>query len=138
MIILDTNVVSALMRTEPDAAVLRWLDRQPVESLWLSSITVLEVLLGIALLPAGRRQRALQQAFAALVAEDLGGRVLDFDAAAAARAAALAAQRRRAGRTVDLRDTQIAGIALARHAAVATRNTRHFRDLSVPVVDPWE
>jgi len=136
MIVLDTNVVSALMRAEPDIAVLRWLDRQPAESLWLSSITVLEVLLGIALLPAGRRQRALLQAFEALVAEDLGGRVLDFDAAAA-RAATLAAQRRRAGRMVDLRDTQIAGIALARHAAVATRNTRHFKDLSVPVVDPW-
>ena len=137
MIILDTNVVSALMRAEPDAVVLRWLDQQPVESLWLTSITMLEVLLGIALLPTGRRQRALQQAFEALVAEDLGGRVLDFDAAAAAQAAALAAQRQLSGRTVDLRDTQIAGIALARRASIATRNTRHFGDLSVPVIDPW-
>ena len=137
MIILDTNVVSALMRREPDAAVLNWLDGQPPESLWLTSVTVLEVMLGIALLPVGRRQRALLAAFEGLVAEDLGGRVLDFDRTAAAQAAALAAERQRAGRPVDLRDTQIAGIALARRGSVATRNTRHFVDLSVPVVDPW-
>ena len=113
MIILDTNVVSALMRREPDAAVLRWLDGQPAESLWLTSVTVLEVLLGIALLPIGRRQQALLAAFEGLVAEDLGGRVLDFDRSAAAQSASLAAERQRAGRPIDMRDTQIAGIALA-------------------------
>jgi hypothetical protein len=137
MIILDTNIVSALMRSEPEPAVVRWLDRQPAESLWLTSITVLEVLLGLARLPAGRRQRALQAAFAGLLEEDLGGRVLDFDRAAAAASARLAAAREAVGRPVDLRDTQIAGIALARRSAIATRNTRHFGDLSIPVLDPW-
>ena len=138
MILLDTNVLSALMRDPPDPAVVRWLDQQPAESIWTTSITVFEVRMGLALLPDGRRQRTLQALFELLLAEDLQHRVLDFDSAAAARAAELAARRQRAGRPVDMRDTQIAGIALARHAAVATRNVRHFGDLDVPVIDPWQ
>ena len=137
MIILDTNVLSALMRTAPDAPVVTWLDRQPAESVWITSITVFEARLGLALLPQGRRQRALEAAFARLLEDDLENRVLDFDAAAATSAASLAADRQRAGRPADVRDTQIAGIALARHATLATRNARHFADLKVPVVDPW-
>ena len=137
MIILDTNVLSALMRTAPDAPVVKWLDRQPAESVWITSITVFEARLGLALLPQGRRRRALEAAFARLLEDDLENRVLDFDAAAATSAASLAADRQRAGRPADMRDTQIAGIALARHATLATRNVRHFADLKVPVVDPW-
>ena len=137
MIILDTNVLSALMRTAPDALVVTWLDRQPAESVWITSITVFEARLSLALLPQGRRRRALQAAFARLLEDDLENRVLDFDAAAATSAASLAADRQRAGRPADVRDTQIAGIALARHATLATRNARHFADLKVPVVDPW-
>ena len=137
MIVLDTNVLSALMRTAPDAAVVAWLDRQAVESIWITSITLYEARLGLALLPKGRRRLALEAAFAQLLEDDLENRVLDFDAAAATEAAALAADRQKSGRTVDIRDTQIAGIALARHATVATRNVRHFSDLNVPVVDPW-
>ena len=137
MIILDTNVLSALMRTAPDAAVLAWLDRQPAESIWITSITVFEARLGLALLPRGRRRRALEQAFDTLLEADLENRVLDFDRDAATTAAALAAARQKAGRPADMRDTQIAGIALARRAALATRNTRHFADLDIPVVDPW-
>ena len=137
MIILDTNVLSALMRREPEAVVVEWLDRQPPESLWITSITLFEVGMGLALLPAGRRRTALQKAFGQLLAEDLQHRVLDFDAAAAAEAAVLAAARQRAGRTVDVRDTQIAGITLARRAMLATRNVRHFEDLKGRVVDPW-
>lgn len=138
MIILDTNVLSALMRTEPEAAVVRWLDHQPAESIWITSITLFEARLGLALLPKGRRRQSLESAFDRLLEEDLENRVLDFDRAAATEAAALAAARQRAGRTVDMRDTQIAGIALARRAALATRNVRHFRDLGVTVIDPWE
>ena len=138
MIILDTNVLSALMRTAPEAAVVAWLDRQPAESVWITSITLFEARLGLALLPKGRRQRALETAFARLLEEDLENRVLDFDSAAATEAASLAAGRQNAGRPVDMRDTQIAGIALARRAMLATRNLRHFADLKVPVVDPWE
>ncbi|MGH6630395.1 MAG: type II toxin-antitoxin system VapC family toxin [Burkholderiales bacterium] len=138
MIVLDTNVLSALMRRSPEAVVVAWLDRQPAESVWITSVTLFEARLGLALLPPGRRRRALEGAFARLLEEDLENRVLDFDSAAASEAASLAAERQKAGRPVDMRDTQIAGIALARRATLATRNVRHFADLKVPVVDPWE
>ena len=137
MIILDTNVLSALMRRSPDAPVVAWLDTQPPESVWITSITLFEVRFGLALLPSGRRRQSLQSSFMHLLDEDLENRVLDFDASAATEAAALAADRQRRGRPVDIRDMQIAGIALARRASVATRNVRHFADLKVPVVDPW-
>lgn len=138
MTILDTNVLSALMRTAPDPQVVAWLDRQAPESLWITSITVFEARFGLALLASGRRRRALERAFALLVEEDLENRVLDFDVAAATAAAGLAALRRQSGRPVEMRDTQIAGIAIARRATLATRNVRHFADLALPVVDPWE
>jgi predicted nucleic acid-binding protein len=137
MIILDTNVLSALMRTAPEAPVVAWLDRQPAESVWITSITLFEARLGLALLPIGRRRQTLEAAFARLLKEDLENRVLDFDSAAATEAALLAAERQKAGRPVDMRDTQIAGIALARRATLATRNVRHIGDLKVPIVDPW-
>ncbi len=138
MIILDTNVLSALMRKAPEAPVIEWLNRQSADSVWITSITLFEARLGVALLPKGRRQQALEAAFAKLLEEDLENRVLDFDSAAATEAASLAAARQKAGRPVDMRDTQIAGIALARRATLATRNVRHFQDLRVPVVDPWQ
>ena len=137
MIILDTNVLSALMRQEPEASVVAWLDLQPAESVWITSITLVEARLGLALLPKGRRRQTLEAVFAQLLQEDLENRVLDFDSAAATEAASLAAERQTAGRPVDMRDTQIAGIALARRATLATRNVRHFQDLKVPVVNPW-
>src|SRR5258708_39205228 len=138
MILLDTNVLSALMRKGHEPPVVAWLDRQPAESVWISSVTLFEARLGLALLPSGRRRQALETAFAQLLEEDPQNRVLDFDSAAATEAATLAAERQKAGRPVDMRDTQIAGIALARHATLATRNLRHFRDLKEPVVDPWK
>ncbi|HLF13122.1 MAG TPA: type II toxin-antitoxin system VapC family toxin [Gammaproteobacteria bacterium] len=138
MIILDTNVLSALMRVSPEPKVVAWLDAQPPESVWITSITLFEVRFGLALLPKGKERRALEAAFAQLLEEDLEHRVSDFDSPAATEAAALAAKRQKAGRPADMRDTQIAGIALARHATLATRNARHFADLDVPVVDPWE
>ncbi len=138
MIILDTNILSALMQAAPEPKVVIWLDQQPSESVWITSITVFETRLGLALLAAGRRRQALETAFAQLLEEDLENRVLPFDDAAAIEAAALAAQRQRAGRPVDFRDTQIAGIALARRATLATRNVRHFADLAIQVLNPWE
>jgi toxin FitB len=137
VIILDTNVLSALMQKVPERAVVHWLDQQAVESIWITSITLFEVRLGLALLPAGRRRDALERALSQVLEEELGNRVLEFDTAAAAEAAALAAIRRRSGRSVDFRDTQIAGIALSRRARIATRNIKHFQDLDVPVIDPW-
>ena len=137
MIVLDTNVLSALMRASPEPQVVSWLDRQPSESVWITSINLFEARLGLALLPAGRRRRALESAFVRLVEEDLENRVLDLDRAAAVEAASLAAERQRTGKPVDMRDTLIAGIVLSRRATLATRNVRHFSDLDVAVVDPW-
>lgn len=138
MIILDTNVLSALMQQQPDPQVVAWLDDQSAESIWLSSITLFEARYGLALLALGQRKSILQECFDQLLQDDMQNRVLQFDANAATQAAQLAADRKARGRPVDMRDTFIAGIALARRATLATRNVRHFDDLSVPVVNPWE
>ena len=137
MIILDTNVLSALMRQSPELPVVEWLDQQQADSVWITSVTLFEARFGLAVLPKGKRRQSLESAFTRLLAEDLEDRVLAFDVSAATEAAILAADRQKAGRPVDFRDTQIAGIALSRRATLATRNTRHFQDLRVPVVDPW-
>jgi toxin FitB len=138
LILLDTNVLSALMRPAPDKPVVAWLDRQPAEAIWITSVTVMEIETGIALLPAGRRRDALQRAYDVILHEELQNRVSPFDHAAATFAAKLAADRRREGRQVDYRDTEIAGIALARRATLATRNVAHFRDLTIQIINPWE
>lgn len=138
MIVIDTNVLSALMREVPERRVVEWLDRQAAESIWITSITLFEARLGLALLPKGKRRRALESAFDRLLVEDLEGRVLDFDRPAAEAAAQLAAGRQREGQTIDIRDTQIAGIVIARRAEFATRNVRHFSDLNVDVINPWD
>lgn len=136
MIILDTNVLSALMRQTPDPAVIGWMDGQPRTSLWTTSVTVLEVRFGLQILPGGKRRSALMQSFDALL-DKMGQRVAAFDLAAAEHAGDLMASRHKRGRPVELRDTMIAGIVLARHATLATRNVQHFQDASVPLVDPW-
>lgn len=138
MIVIDTNVLSALMRQLPELPVVEWLDRQAAESIWITSITLFEARFGLALLPKGRRRRTLEAAFDKLMVEDLEGRVLDFDRPAAEAAAMLAAERQQDGHSIDMRDTQIAGIVLARRAKLATRNVRHFSDLNVEVINPWE
>ncbi len=135
MILLDTNVISALMQSSPDPAIVGWLDRQPPESVWTTAVTVFEVRFGLELLATGRRQ--LEEAFARALAEDFEGRVLPFDQAAAQAAGAMAAARRRASRTIEIRDLQVAGIAAARRATLATRNVRHFEGFGLAVVDPW-
>lgn len=138
MILLDTNVLSALMQRRPDHVVVDWLDNQPAESIWTTSITVFEIRTGINLLERGRRRRQLDQSFTQLLTEDLDGRVQAFDHAAAAIAGAIAADRQRAGQTVEIRDVQIAGIAASRRAVLATRNVRHFEDTGVDLVNPWD
>ncbi|HEX3954166.1 MAG TPA: type II toxin-antitoxin system VapC family toxin [Stellaceae bacterium] len=137
MIVLDTDVLSGLMLPKPDMLIVDWLDRQARISVWTTSITVFEVRFGIALLPVGSRRGRLELAFEQLTAEMIENRVLPFDTSAAEETASLMAERRRSGRTGELRDAMIAGIAIARHATLATRNTRHFADLPVSVVDPW-
>ena len=137
MILLDTNVISALMRRDADTAVVNWLDKQAAESIWTTSITVFEVKTGLHLLAPGRRRRELERAFDALLAEELDGRIQSFDTAAAIAAGRLAAERQSAGRPAEIRDVQIAGIAAARRAQLATGNTRHFTDLGIVLIDPW-
>src|SRR5687767_12129551 len=137
MIILDTNVVAALMTDVPDSTVAAWLDRQPKSSIWITVVTVLETRYGFNIMPAGRRRREREAKFDVMVHVDLQNRILFYDNDAAEHAAVLMAQRTRMGRSIDLRDTMIAGIALSQNAAIATRNIRHFDDLRVPVVNPW-
>jgi predicted nucleic acid-binding protein len=136
MIVLDTNVLSALMHSAPDKNVVAWLDRQPRTSIWTTSVTVLEVQFGLQIMVGGKRQYALRQAFKGVLAS-VGHRVLPFDAAAAQQAGDLMATRQKKGRSVELRDTMIAGIVLAQRATLATRNTSHFDDISTPLIDPW-
>jgi len=137
VILLDTNVISALMQREADPIVVSWLDSQPPESIWTTSITVFEVRFGLEILASGRRRRLLEEAFSKTLEEDFEGRVVPFDEAAAQFAGQIAAERRRLGRSVEIRDVQIAGIAAARKAAIATRNVRHFEGLGPELIDPW-
>jgi len=137
MIVLDTNVLSALMRREADPAVVAWLDLQPSESIWTTAVTVFEIRFGLELLAPGRRGRQLEHAFSRVLDEDFQGRILPFDHEAAHEAASRAADRRAVGKPVDFRDIEIAGIVAARRATLATRNARHFQDLRIELVDPW-
>jgi len=137
MIVLDTNVLSAVMRREPDPIVVAWLDRQPSESLWTTVVTIFEIRFGLELLAPGRRRRQLEGAFTRAVQEDFQGRILPFDQEAAQEAARRAAERRAAGKSVDFLDIEIAGIVSVRRATLATRNIRHFQSLGIGVVDPW-
>jgi predicted nucleic acid-binding protein len=138
MIVLDTNVVSALMRREPDSTVRRWLDDCPSESIWLTAVTIFEIRFGLETLSVGRRRQQLESDFSRLLAEDFQGRILHFDDGAAEAAARLAARRKPLGRVGELRDTLIAGIVISRKAELATRNVRHFQDLEVSVIGPWQ
>lgn len=136
MILLDTNVVSEAMKPEPDASVRAWLNAQAAETLYLSSITLAELLFGIRCLPTGRRQRLLDRALEALL-ELFEGRILPFDSAAARRHADLAALARSAGRGFPLPDGYIAAIAASRDFIVATRDTSPYRAAGVAVINPW-
>jgi len=138
MIVLDTNVISALMRKEPEKPVVKWLDAQPAASVWITAITVMEIRFGLQTMPKGRRQEALIRAFDLMLKSMIEGRIASFDAEAGTQAEELMAQRKRKGRPAEVRDTMIAGIVLANRATLATRNTQHFEDLPVTVINPWE
>jgi len=137
MILLDTNVLSAVMQESPDQVVTDWLDRQPRESIWITAVTLMEIRFGLLSMPAGRRRNLLTRATMVLLEEKIQGRIASFDVSAAEQAAELMALRKAIGRLMDSRDTMIAGIALSTRATLATRNTSYFSDLSVPVVNPW-
>jgi len=137
MIILDTNVLSAMMRPTPDEQVVAWLDMQARSSMWITSLTIFEIQFGLQILPPGKKRSLLTMTFESVLTEDIGGRVAPFNTSAAECCAELMASRHKKGRPVELRDTMIAGIVLACHASLATRNVPHFEDLAIPVVNPW-
>ena len=136
MIILDSNVLSALMRDAPDEMVASWLDRQPQTSIWTSSITILEIQTGLQIMPAGKKRVSLSEDFERLL-DRIDHRIAAFDEQAARLAAELTGLRQRKGRVGELRDTMIAGIVLANRASLATRNVTHFADIAATVIDPW-
>jgi toxin FitB len=138
MIVLDTNVLSETMRPRPTDSVKQWMATQVAVLLYTTAINQAEILYGVALLPAGRRRLALQEAAESIFGQAFLGRVLPFDSAAAISFAQIAATRRRSGRPVSDTDAQIAAIAHSRGAAIATRNVEDFADFGIEVISPWE
>jgi toxin FitB len=137
MIVLDTNVLSETLRPKPSANVLIWMRSEPVSSLFTTTITEAELLYGIALLAPGKRRQSLEAVVGLIFTDDLAGRILPFDSAAAREYAEIAATRRRAGRPISEADARIAAIARSRGAALATRNVQDFAGCELHVIDPW-
>ncbi|WP_043840079.1 type II toxin-antitoxin system VapC family toxin [Muricoccus aerilatus] len=138
MILLDTNVVSELMRPRPDARVAAFLAARPLEELFLPSLVVAEIRYGLARLPDGQRRNGLEGLFERLLSEGFGDRVLPFDASGAAAYARARAARESAGRPIALADALIAGMALAHGASLATRNIDDFDQLGLTLLNPWD
>jgi hypothetical protein len=136
MIILDTNVLSALMRDVPDRKVVSWLDRQPQGSIWTTSITVLEIKVALQVMPAVRERTELSGQFERLL-DSIYHRIAVFGEEAARLSASLTIARQNKGGIGEMRDTIIAGIVLANQATLATGNVTHFSDIAAKVVDPW-
>ena len=138
MILLDTNVVSELMRPAPAPSVVEWLDGYSAADVWISAVTVGEIRLGIALLPDGQRKQRLADLAEAMFEEDFLDRCLPYDVLAAAQYAGIVAIRTRLGRPVSVEDAQIAAIARSGGLTLATRNTKDFSDIDrLPLVNPW-
>jgi hypothetical protein len=135
--LLDTNVLSELLRAAPDPAVLSWVSAQPADSLFVSSVTQAEMLLGARLLPAGKRRNTLESALQAMFDEDFAQRVLPFDSGAVPAYVDVVSTRRSAGRPISQFDAQIAAIALHYGAKLATRNTGDFEGCGLALVNPW-
>jgi predicted nucleic acid-binding protein len=137
MIILDTNVLSELMRPTPSARLVAWVAKQSATELFTTSITEGEIFYGIELLPKGKRRQGLLAAAEAVFAEDLAGRIFGFESEAARVFSKIAAHRRALGRPISHADAQIAAISQVRGAKLATRNVADFQDCGLEVVDPW-
>ncbi len=137
MIILDTNVLSELMRPKPSTRVVAWVAKQPAAELFTTAITEAEIFYGIELLTKGKRREALLLAAEAMFAEDLAGRIFAFDSDAARIFSKIAAHRRAIGKPITHADAQIAAIAQVRSAKLATRNVADFEDCDLALVDPW-
>ena len=138
MILLDTNVISAIMRLDQEPAVQAWLDRQEAALLYTTSPTVFEIHFGAKSLPNGRRRRELEAMIKVVFSATFEGRIMDFDAGAAEAAASIRASQRKRGLNPDIPDSQIAGIALHHGAPLVTRNVRDFAGLGISLINPWE
>lgn len=136
--LVDTNVLSEMLRASPDPAVAAWLAAQPIETLFVSSVTQAEMLLGARLLPAGKRRQLLESALSAMFAEDFARRILPFDSAAVPDYVEVVYKRRAAGRPISQFDAQIASIALYHGSRLATRNLSDFERCDLELVDPWQ
>jgi hypothetical protein len=138
MILLDTNVVSELMRPVPEPKVLLWLDARPAADIWISAVTVGEIRLGLALLPDGQRKERLAGLAEAMFEQDFADGCLSYDVLAAVEYAAIVATRTRLGRPISVEDAQIAAIARSGGLTLATRNTKDFSDIEeLSLVNPW-
>ena len=137
MIVLDTNVVSEMMRAAPAPAVLSWMNDQDASGLFLTAVTVAEIRYGLRVLPQGKRRHSLGEGFERILAEGFAGRVLAFDEAAAHRYGEVMGRRKEMGRPLAILDGQIASIAWSNGCSVATRNVHHFLDCGVEVINPF-
>lgn len=137
MIVLDANVVSELMRDQPAEAVLEWMDQQVADDLFLTAVTVAELLYGVARLPDGRRKQVLGGQIEEMIVEDFDDRVIAFDEDAAAHYADIAAARERAGHPISTADAQIAATCRSHDASLATRNVDDFSSTGIELINPW-
>jgi predicted nucleic acid-binding protein len=139
VILLDTNVVSEPLKVGGgDPKMIAWLDRQSIETLYLSTFTVSEILFGIAVMDAGRRRDDLRRRVMEEVFPQFAGRILGFDESAAREGATLRAAARAAGRPIPDTDSFIAAVAMSRGLALATRNTKHFGATGLQLINPWD
>ena len=138
MLMLDTNMLSEIMRSEPERKVADWIVRQPSDELFTAAVCQAEILSGLAVMPNGRRRAELEEAARAMFADDFAGRVLPFDTEAAAAYAEVFAVRRKAGRPSGTIDLMLAAIARVRGASVVTRNVADFEGVGVAIVNPWD
>ena len=137
MILLDTNVISEMLKPAPDVAVKAWLNAQAPAEVYLSAVSEAELRFGVAVLAPGQCQDRLAEAIDALLREEFAGRLLPFDTAAARSFADIAAARRRSGRPISPFDGQIAAIARTHRAVLASRNLADFEGCDIPLIDPW-
>ena len=137
MSLLDTNVISEMMRIRPDPSVSKWLDKYPNEELWTASVVLAELLSGIDLMPTGRKQKALREAVEEMIAEDFRRRIFDFDLRSARHYGQILATRRNLGRPIREFDAQIAAIASVNGATLATRDVNDFAACGLTIINPW-
>lgn len=138
MLVLDTNLISELMRPRPEAAVLAWVGAQPMKAMAITAVSSMEIRFGIHILPDGKRRSELDRKFSELIAQGFAGRILPFDGQAGEACADIRAVRQRNGRRISTEDAMIAAIAKVHGATVVTRDANGFAGCGVPVVNPWE